>query len=266
VTGKTETPPERHFRLSSTDETAAPETRRALEALLADALAIAALLPSGYLDGVERFVSLLLSANRLVNLTRVTAPDEVARLHLLDSLAALPLVDATGPAEAIDLGSGGGLPGLPLAMARPETHWTLLDSVGKKAALLAEFAEALGLRNVSVVSERAEALGRDPRHRQRYRLVSARACAALAVLAELALPLLAIGGSLLAWKGPLTDDAEEVRRGRAAIGQLGGGRLRFADPGLPALGGHRFVIVPKVRDTDARFPRRDGEPARRPLG
>ncbi len=86
------------------------------------------------------------------------------------------------------------------------------------------------------------------------------------MLAELALPLLAIGGSLLAWKGPLTDDDQEVRRGRAAIGQLGGGRLRFVEPGLPALGGHRFVIVPKERDTDARFPRREGEPARRPLG
>ena len=96
--------------------------------------------------------------------------------------------------------------------------------------------------------------------------MTARACAALPVLAELALPLLETGGSLLAWKGPLVEGDEEVRRGRVAIGQLGGGRLRLVDTDLPALGGHRFVIVPKERETDARFPRRAGEPGRRPLG
>jgi 16S rRNA (guanine527-N7)-methyltransferase len=252
--------------LPNPDAEAAAEARGALEALLAGVPGISMSLPADYLDAAERFVSLLLAGNRRMNLTRVTAPAEVARLHLLDSLAALPLIDSLGPAEALDLGSGGGLPGLPLAMARPETHWTLVDSVRKKAALLAEFSAALGLRNVAVLSDRAEALGRSADHRQRYALVTARACAPLPVLAELALPLLATGGSLLAWKGPLTDEDEEVRRGRAASGQLGGGRPRLVDPGLPALGGHRFVIVPKERDTDARFPRRDGEPARRPLG
>ena len=96
--------------------------------------------------------------------------------------------------------------------------------------------------------------------------MTARACAALPVLAELALPLLAIGGSLLAWKGPLSEADDEVQRGRAAIARLGGGRLRIVDPGVDALGGHRFVIVPKERVTDARFPRRSGQPGRRPLG
>jgi 16S rRNA (guanine527-N7)-methyltransferase len=254
------------FSLPAIDDQAAAATRRELGALLAAAPTIAERLPSGYLDAVERFVALLLAANRRVNLTRVTSPPEVARLHLLDSLVALPLVDAVGPAEAIDLGSGGGLPGLPLAMARPEVRWTLVDSVGKKADLLSEFVRSLGLRNVAVLSDRAEALGRSPGHRQRYDLVTARACAALPVLAELALPLLASGGQLLAWKGPLTDADEEMRRGRAAIGQLGGGRPRIVDPGVPALGGHRFVVVRKERETDARFPRREGEPGRRPLG
>ena len=266
VTGKTETPPERHFRLPSSDEAEAAQARGALEALLADAPAIAASLPPGYLDAAEHFVALLLAGNRRVNLTRITSPGDVARLHLLDSLAALPLIDSMTPTAAIDLGSGGGLPALPLALARPEIRWTLVDSVGKKAAILAELVEALGLGNVTVVADRAEALGRGRNHRQRYGLVTARACAALPVLAELALPLLAIGGSLLAWKGPLSEDDEEVRRGRAAIGQLGGGRLRFVDPGVPALGGHRFVVVSKVRATDPRFPRRAGEPGRRPLG
>lgn len=248
------------------DQAAAAEARRALETLLSEEPAISAGLPQGWTDAIERFVALLLAANRQVNLTRVTAPDEVARLHLLDSLAALPLIDAMAPGRVIDLGSGGGIPGLPLALARPDVRWTLVDSVGKKAAILAEFVAALGLENVGVVAARAETLGRDAAHREGYQLVTARACAALPVLAELALPLLAVGGSLLAWKGPLAEDDEEVRRGRAAIGQLGGGALRIVEPGVPALGGHRFVVVPKQRPTDARFPRRPGEPGRRPLG
>ena len=252
--------------MPSTDQQTAADARRGLEGLLADAPTIANGLPAGFLDRTQRFVELLLAGNRRLNLTRVTSADDVARLHLLDSLAALPEIDLMAPGRAIDLGSGGGLPALPLAMARPEVRWTLVDSVAKKASILREFVEALGLANVTVIADRAEALGRDPSHRQRYDLATARACAALPVLAELALPLVAPGGWLLAWKGPLTEADDEVRRGRAATGQLGGGRLRIVDPGLSALGGHRFVIVPKERATDVRFPRRAGEPGRRPLG
>jgi len=254
--------------LSGTDGAAssARAARASLEALLADTPSLLALLPSGYLDRAERFVALLLDANQRLNLTRVVAPAEVARLHLLDSLAALPLLDAASPGPVVDLGSGGGIPGLPLSLARSERGWTLVDSVAKKAAVLGEMAAALGMEGVTVLAERAEILGRNPRHRERFAVVTARAVAPLPVLAELALPLLLTGGTLLAWKGPLDEDDEEVRRGRVAIGQLGGGGLRLVDPGIPALGGHRFVVVTKDRPTPARFPRRPGEPARRPLG
>jgi 16S rRNA (guanine527-N7)-methyltransferase len=119
---------------------------------------------------------------------------------------------------------------------------------------------------VRVVAERAEVLGRDRGHRERYDTVTARACAPLPVLVELALPLLSTGGSLLAWKGPLTESDEEVRRGQVAAGPLGAGRLRIEESGIPVLGGHTFVVVPKERPTPARFPRRPGEPSRRPLG
>ena len=252
--------------MPSTDRGEAAEARGALEELLTDVPMIAAALPNGFLDAAEQLVELLLAANRRVNLTRVTSPRDVARLHLLDSLAALPEIDRMAPSEAIDLGSGGGLPALPLAMALPQMRWTMVDSIGKKATILADFVQALSLPNVTVVAARAEALGRNTAHRERYGLVTARACAALPVLVELALPLLTVGGSLLAWKGPLSETDEEVRRGRVASGQLGGGRLRIVDPGVTALGGHRFVIVPKERATESRFPRRPGEPGRRPLG
>lgn len=234
--------------------------------MLADAPAIAALLPSGCLDAVERFVDLLLSANERLNLTRVVAPEAVARLHLLDSLAALPVLDSWSPDRIIDLGSGGGVPAIPLAIARPEIGWTLVDSVARKVAVLQEMIAALGLRNAIAIAERAETLGRDRGHREQYAVATARACAALPVLAELALPLLRVGGHLLAWKGPLGEQDEELWRGRTALDDVGGGRPRIVDPGLPALGGHRFVVADKARPTPIQFPRRPGEPARHPLG
>jgi 16S rRNA (guanine527-N7)-methyltransferase len=248
------------------DADAARHARGALEALLAGEPALSAALPSGFGDAVERYVTLLLEANRRVNLTRVVEPNDVARLHLLDALAALPLVDAAGADRAIDLGSGGGVPAIPLALARPDIEWVMVDSVGKKSAILAEFVAVLGIGNARVLGERAEALGHDATHRERYDLATARACAPLPVLAELALPLVRPGGELLAWKGPLADGDEEVRRGRVAIGQLGGGGLRIEPAGPVTLGGHSFVVVPKQRATPTRFPRRPGEPSRRPLG
>jgi 16S rRNA (guanine527-N7)-methyltransferase len=223
-------------------------------------------LPTDVLDALERYVALLLAANERLNLTRVVAPPEVARLHLLDALAALPLLDAAGAQRVVDLGSGGGVPALPLAIAGPDVAWTLVESVGKKAAALRSFVAALQLRSVEVVSERAEVIGRDPAFREGFGLATARACARLPVLVELALPLLAPGGQLLAWKGPLAPESPEVVAGTAAAAQLGGGAVRIVDPEIPALGGHRLVVVPKLRRTPARFPRRPGEPARRPLG
>lgn len=245
-------------------DAAAVAARLALVSLLADAPRL--VLPATALDALQHYVALLLAANARLNLTRVTAPDDVARLHLLDALAALPLLDSLSSPRAIDLGSGGGVPAIPLAIARPEVRWTLVESVGKKAAALRSFVEELALANVEVLTERAEVAGQDPRLRGRFALVTARACASLPVLAELGLPLLRRGGALIAWKGPLVDADDEVRSGRVAIGQLGGGKLRIMESGATALGGHRFVVVPKVAPTPRRFPRRPGEPGRRPLG
>jgi 16S rRNA (guanine527-N7)-methyltransferase len=238
--------------------------REALEVLLTDAPQIAIQLPPEYLDAAEHYVALLLEANRRINLTRITEPRDIARLHLLDALAALPLIDEIG-GPVIDLGSGGGVPAIPLALARLAIRWTLVDSVGKKAAVLRDITEEMGLSAVTVVAARAETLGHDPAHRERYGLATARACAPLPVLAELALPLVRVGGSLLAWKGPLSAEDEEWRHGLSAAAQLGGADAQIIDPGVPALGGHRFVMVTKRRATRQRFPRRAGEPARRPL-
>jgi 16S rRNA (guanine527-N7)-methyltransferase len=238
--------------------------RLALERLLAtDAAHFAERLPAGFADAAERYVELLLEANQRLNLTRVVEPEAVARLHLLDALAALPVLDEAGPQSALDLGSGGGVPGIVLALARPDVAWTLVDSVRRKVDAMGSFADSLRLTNVATIAERAEILGHDPAHREAYDVVAARACAALPVLAEYALPLLRAGGSLVAWKGRIS--REEMTVGRAASALLGGGPPELRPSGVPSLGDHSFVLVPKVEATPDRFPRRPGQPARRPL-
>ncbi len=248
--------------------TAAARARAALERDLAAVPGPTLALPPGALDRLERYVALLLAGNERMNLTRVVEPESVARLHLLDALAALPLLDRLAPRQAVDLGSGGGVPGIPLAIARPDVAWVLVDSVGRKAAFLRETAAALELARVTVAGERAESLGRDPRYRERAQLVTARACAPLPVLVELAMPLLAIGGALIAWKGPLAADDGEVRAGARALAILGGGPPTVAAAlggGDGPLGNHTFVEAAKERPTPAQYPRRPGQPGRHPL-
>ena len=238
----------------------------ALEPLLAARPTLAASLPAAWPEAAAAFVDLLLTVNEHRNLTRVVEPAAVARDHLLDAIAALPRLDVLAPASVVDIGSGGGIPALPLALARPMLHWTLVEATRSKAAFLREAAATLGLSNVDVLAERAEDVGRDAGLREVADVVIARACAPLPVLAELALPLLRIGGTLLAWKGPLTAEDEEVVRGAAASALLGGDRPTIMVAGHPALGGRTFVTIRKLSPTDERYPRRAGQPSRRPLG
>jgi 16S rRNA (guanine527-N7)-methyltransferase len=240
---------------------AVAELRRLLET---DAPALRPALPAAFVDAATLFVELLLDANDRLNLTRVVEPEPIARLHLLDALSALRLVDAIAPTRAVDLGSGGGVPGIVLALARPGVRWTLVDSVRKKAEALRAMLEALSLPGVSVQAERAEVLGHDPGWRETVDLVTARACAPLPVLVEYALPILRVGGRLVAWKGPVGD--AELRAGHRAATVLGGGTPAIEATGYPSLGDHRFVVVEKVTPTPGRYPRRPGEPTRRPLG
>jgi len=243
---------------------AATAALRELDRLLeTDAPALRADLPPGFAHAAARYVALLLEANARWNLTRIVEPAAVARLHLLDALSALPILDAASPSRALDLGSGGGVPGIVLAIARPDVSWTLVDSVRKKADALRSFVAALGLANVTVVAQRAELLGRDPSHRARHDLVTARACAPLPVLAEYALPLLRAGGTVVAWKGRI--GAAELAAGNVAADLLGG-RLELRPSGITSLGDHRFALMTRERATPDRYPRRAGEPARRPLG
>src|SRR6266487_3896770 len=174
----------------------------------------------------------------------------------------LVLLDHLGDARLlVDVGSGGGLPGLPLRIARPDLAVTLIEGDEAKAAFLVRACAALGLSGVEVVARRAEAAGQDGRYRERFDVAVARALAPMPVLAELCLPLVRVGGRLLAHK----TDREDFDRARRAIELLGGS----LDAVLPAPSKSRrsgtVVEVSKVRPTPSGFPRRPGVPGRKPL-
>ena len=220
-----------------------------------------ALVDDAALKRLSKFAALLVAANRASNLTRITDPAEMAVKHVVDSMTALLVGDWPEGASVCDVGTGGGLPGLVLALVRPDVSVTLVDSVAKKLAAVESIAQDLGV-NARVVHGRAEDLGQDAKHRERYGVVVARAVAALPVLAELCLPLAAVGGCFVAMKGR----DSELDQGRFAISQLGGEVRESITFTLPEGHGERTVLaIAKVRKCPAAYPRRPGLPAKRPL-
>ena len=174
----------------------------------------------------------------------------------------LVLVDQLGGARTlVDVGSGGGLPGLPLKIARPDLAVTLVEADQAKAAFLVRACAELGLRGVEVHARRAEEAGRDPRYREAFDVAVARALAPLPVLVELCLPLVRVGGRLLAQK----TRAEDVASAGRAIELLGGRLAAVRDAPSPLRSGGTVVVVEKVAPTPAAYPRRPGQPARKPL-
>jgi 16S rRNA (guanine527-N7)-methyltransferase len=178
---------------------------------------------------------------------------------IADSLVLLNHLGATG--RVVDVGSGGGLPGLPLKIARPGLDLTLVEADQAKAAFLVRACAALGLSDVVVVARRAEEVGQDPLYRESFDVAVARALAPMAVLAELCLPLVRVGGRLLAQK----TESEDMAGAARAIDAVGGELKRVVPAPSAARASGTIVIVDKVRPTPAAYPRRPGVPARRPL-
>jgi 16S rRNA (guanine527-N7)-methyltransferase len=225
---------------------------------------------------IEGHVRLLLAWNQHVNLSGLRTSEQVARGHVLDSLIAVPALRALGVTQPalIDLGSGGGFPGLPLAVALPAGRAALVDSIGKKAAFLKVAATAAAHDSVpiDVLAERAEDLAEEPDQREAWDIVTARAVGTLAEVAELGLPLAKTGGFVVTWKsaGPKAEKAQqEIADATRIIRAAGGDRPRIVDlPAADALGlpGHCLVVIDKIRPTPDGYPRAPGERRRRPLG
>ena len=212
----------------------------------------------GDLDRLGMFLALLLETNRQFNLTRITDEKAVWQRHILDSLTLLPYLTRGNVNTACDVGSGAGVPGIPLAICLPDISFTLVEATGKKAAFIKNAAEELGLQNVVIINDRAEVLGQKREYRETFDVVFARALGRLNVAAELVVPLIRVGGITLLIKGAKAD--EELKEARKALGILGASHLETS----PTPTG-RIVILDKKRATPRLYPRRPGEPKRVPL-
>lgn len=212
---------------------------------------------------IDGHVRLLLAWTRAINLTAIRDPAAVATGHVLDSLSAVPWFRARGADRIIDLGSGGGFPGLPIAAALSGAAVALLEPIRKKAAFLRTVVDATGLADrVAVMTGRAEELAADPTRRGTWSIVTARAVASTADLVELAFPLLEPGGVLVAWKRG--DLRAELAAARRAVDALGGGALDVHDVAVEGLDGHRLVTITRTGRVPDAYPRDPAARRRRP--
>ena len=215
-------------------------------------------LSEGQIETFCRFGEALLEQNKVMNLTAITEPGAVARLHFVDCMALLPLADLRGKA-VIDVGCGAGFPGVPLKIAEPSMELTLLDSLAKRMHWLEELLPQLGVQ-AQVVTARAEEYVRTCR--ESYDIVTSRAVARLNVLAELCLPYAKVDGVFLAMKGALAD--EEIDEARRGIAQLGGSIERVYEyPIQDAV--HKAVVIRKQKPTPPKYPRAFAKIKKSPL-
>lgn len=211
---------------------------------------------------LERFAALMLERNQVMNLTSITEPKDVASLHLLDSLALIQTAELESE-TIVDVGAGAGFPGMPLAIAKPSLRLTLLDSLGKRVSFLQETCETLGLENTQCIHARAEEFAGE--RRETFDAAVSRAVAALPVLCELCLPLVKVGGRMLAMKSSHTE--EEISQAKTAIKTLGGRIEWVRDYTIPSTDvTHRVVCIRKISPTPKKYPRRFALIKKSPLG
>lgn len=216
------------------------------------------------LDRLASYAVELADWNTRFNLVAASTLADLTRRHLLDSLALATAWPADQPPHNLaDVGSGAGLPGIPLAILWPTTRVTLIEATGKKALFLRHIAHTLPLPNVTVLNDRAEAIGQHPQHRERYDLVTARAVAVVATLAEYCLPLCRLGGWWLAPKG--ADIAAELALAGPALALLGGTLNGVYDVVIDGEPERSLLVIEKIAATPRHFPRSVGTPAKQPL-
>lgn len=221
-------------------------------------------LSSKQVELFELYEKELLEWNEKFNLTAIRKPEEIRSKHFLDSLTVLQGFKEPKPVRMIDIGTGAGFPGIPLKIAYPHLRLTLVESVGKKADFCRHMVEVLHLERVDVLQARAEDLGQLTGQREVYDLAVARAVAALPVLAEYLLPLVKVGGRMIAQKGESAP--AEVHAAEHAVKVLGGRVQQLKSIILPGVADERFlVIIDKIATTPSMYPRRAGLAAKRPL-
>ncbi len=216
------------------------------------------------------YMSGILEWNERVNLTSIKDRDEFIEKHYIDSLLCAASPEFKRAERIIDVGTGGGFPGIPLAIAFPQKRFVLADSLNKRIKIIRQLCDEIGIKNVETVHGRAEELGRDAGLREDFDICISRAVANMSTLCEYCLPFVKVGGTFIAYKGP--DCSEELTAAQRAIETLGGKldrRETFCSLGMSetARSGleHQLIFISKVASTDKKFPRRAGTPAREPI-
>ena len=216
---------------------------------------------------INRFIKykeLLKDWNTKINITAITNDDEIDTKHFLDSLTPFVTDIFNGSKKVIDIGTGGGFPGVPLKIVNPDLNITLLDSLNKRIVFLNEVIEQLGLEDIEAVHGRAEELSITLKYREQYDICVSRAVASLDTLSEYCIPFVKVGGYFVSMKGPDID--EELKSSKNAIDTLGG---RIVDAKLIEIPEtdivHSLIIIQKIRQTPTKYPRGGGKPRKNPL-
>ena len=232
-------------------------------ALAAEASRLGLVLSSEQIALCERLANELTLRNASVNLTAIVEPADIARKHFLDSFTAYAVRRWSGRERVVDVGSGAGFPGLALRIALPRLRVTLVESVGKKVRFLEDVCALLGLTDVEIRNERAEALARE--RRDQFDVGTARAVGSLGQCSEYLLPFLRVGGDAIVWKGRVDAELPGAQKACAALGGEIASIVPTASLGVgEVLPGRNLVVVRKVRATPPRYPRTSAEARRRP--
>lgn len=231
-----------------------------MEQLLQEGLAALGL-PRDGIPALVRYADLLVEKNKVMNLTAITEPADIATLHFLDCASLLTLADFQGKTVA-DVGTGAGFPGMPLRILEPSIRLTLLDSLNKRIDFLKEVCDDLGFGNVECVHQRAEEFA--VQHREGFDIVTSRAVANLRMLSELCLPLVKVGGTFLSMKS--VDSDAELEEAKKAIATLGGQVTDVKDYVIPGTEvTHRVILIQKMKETPKKYPRAFAKIKKSPL-
>ena len=233
-----------------------------IEALQAQAAAFGVVLSDKQLCQFDLYAAELIAYNEKVNLTAITAPEEIVTKHFVDSLALLGQIEIPEGATLADVGTGAGFPGMALLIARPDLRVMLMDSVNKKLEFLRQLSVKLEL-TPEIVHIRAEDAGKDPKYREQFDIVTARAVSQLNKLAEYCVPLVKPGGEFVPLKAPLSE--EEAASGKAAAGKLGCRLLTVKQYEIPCGDSREVPIFEKRSHTPSNYPRPAAQIAKNPL-
>ncbi len=218
-------------------------------------------------DQIGQFIlykKLLQEWNQKINITSITDDVEIDIKHFIDSLTLFKTNLFEGKIKIIDIGTGGGFPGIPLKIVKEDLGLVLLDSLNKRITFLNEVIEKLNLKDIIAIHGRAEELGRDEKHREKYDIAVSRAVASLNTLSEYSLPFVKVGGYFVSMKG--SDVEEELKDAKKGIDILGGKIIDKKEFALPHSDiRHSLIIIKKVRETPTKYPRGGGKPKKKPL-